>query len=362
MADLVCRAACSPPPIDGVPLGNSMSPTTARRGGHWLRALAGNTASRNWCAAHDIELKASNEGSNTTGNFLVPADYDQSILRLTEEYGCLRAFCDVRPTTSDLSQRARRVGGAQAYWTPEGTSCTESSMSWDAIEASPKKLMILGRCSAELFSDSAPSLADYFATEIAYAFAQSEDAAGFVGDGSSTYDGMSGLATKLAGGAGAVAAATGSATSWSSVTQTDVGNLVASVQASAIPDSAFYMNKKAYGSIVVRLASTAGGLVATVGPGGQINASWLGFPVRFSNSIPETAGSNLPIMFFGSLRRAVTLVERRATTVALSWQAAKGGTFESDQCLVRGTERLAIIAHDYTNGSAGPISMLVGTT
>ena len=361
MSEFHCRANCNPPPVGDI-LGASIDPVIAERGGHWLKALQGNVASKRWCEARKIRLRsAAAEGvPDSGGGFLVEPDFDAEILQITETYGTFRANCDVRPTTSDLLQRPRRVGGLTAYWTAEGASITETSMSWDSLEASPRKLAILGRCSAELFMDSAADVGSYIATEISYAFAAGEDAAGFLGDGSATYCGQTGLQTKLTGTAGAIAASTGSAAAWTAVTATDIGNLVASVQASAIPDSAFYMNKKAYGAIVVRLAGTAGGLVASVGAGGQINASWLGFPIRFSASIPEVAGSNLPIMFFGSLRRSAQMAERRQTIIRIAWQSPN--TFETDQRLIRGSERLAIIVHDTTDGSAGSMSMLVGTT
>jgi hypothetical protein len=52
--------------------------------------------------------------------------------------------------------------------------------------------------STELAEDAVISIADDLAQEMGYAFAVAEDAAGWTGDGTSTYGGISGVKTKLA--------------------------------------------------------------------------------------------------------------------------------------------------------------------
>jgi HK97 family phage major capsid protein len=59
--------------------------------------------------------------------------------------------------------------------------------------------MVLTTVSNELNEDAFVNLADDVAGEIAYAFAKKEDECGFVGDGTSTYGGIEGVASKLLG-------------------------------------------------------------------------------------------------------------------------------------------------------------------
>ena len=58
------------------------------------------------------------------------------------------------------------------------------------------------RMSTELAEDAAINVADDLAREMAYAFATAEDAAGWNGDGTSTYGGIMGMRTKFAAGVG----------------------------------------------------------------------------------------------------------------------------------------------------------------
>ncbi len=60
-----------------------------------------------------------------------------------------------------------------------------------------KKLMVLTKYSNELNEDAVLNIGDDLAGEIAYAFALKEDQCGFLGDGTSTYGGITGVTTAL---------------------------------------------------------------------------------------------------------------------------------------------------------------------
>jgi HK97 family phage major capsid protein len=221
-----------------------------------------------------------------------------------------------------------------------------------------QKLGILVRCSSELFEDSASDLSAFLTSEFAYAFAAIEDDSGFFGDGSQAYRGIQGLAMRLAGNRSSVTAAAGHNT-FSTVDTTDLSNLVSSVLASALPGAAWYCSSAAFGALFCRLGGTSGGLVATAGPGGLENASYLGFPIRFLSKLPDvsTTLAGLPMLFFGDLSMSSLLAERRKLIVSLSRQHA----LDTDQILIRCTQRMMISNHD--TGSAtvkAPIAMLLG--
>jgi HK97 family phage major capsid protein len=246
----------------------------------------------------------------------------------------------VRPRLSDGRVRPRRVGGVIASFVPEVGAIPLSQFLLDAVESSQKKLAVLIAASSELFEDSASDLGAFLASEIGYAFAGVEDDAGFNGDGTSTYRGIRGLGTMLAGTKGAVAAATGHDT-FLEGDNTDLANVMAQVMSSAIPGAAWYTSAMGYGQLFSRLAGNSGGLVATQRADGTVNASYLGFPIRFSAKLPDVSSTlaGKPMLCFGNLTMSSRIVERRQMVVAISQQHG----LDTDQFLVRGTERMDIV-------------------
>src|ERR1700680_1188822 len=334
-------------------------PKQAAVAGHFFRALHGAERSKRWCVDRSIGLtKASAEFPDGAGGFLVPEVVDAAIIRVLETVGAFRQGAEFRPTTSDAAIRPRRVGGLTATYLSDGQVFPESSFQLDGVEVSMKKIGILARASAELFEDSASDLGEFLTREIGYAFASAEDDAGFNGDGSSTYRGISGLAARLAGMKAPVTAATGHNT-YLTLDSTDLANLIGQVMGSAIPGSAWYCSALAYGQLFCRLTATAGGLFVTGEGGAGSQANYLGFPLRFSAKLPNigTTLSGLPMLFFGNLAMSSVIVERRATIVALSRQRA----LENDQVLVRGTRRSDIVNHSTGSAvAAGPVAVLLG--
>ncbi len=334
----------------------------AERVGHWFKALVGQEASRVWCVKRGIGLtKATNESSNVTGGFLAPLDFDAAIINVRETVGAFRQGAEVRPSRSDGQVRPRRTGGLTANFVSEGASIPESSFQLDAIGSNQKKLAILARASTELFEDSAPDLGEFLASEIGYAFAAKEDDCGFNGDGTSTFCGISGLATRLAGLKSSIAAASGHNT-FLTLDNTDIANVMAGVLATAIPGAAWFTSATGYGQTICRLCAVSGGLTTAIRPDGTLAANYLGFPVIFSGKLPDVSTSlaGSAMLFFGNLAQAAVLVERQQQTIiAVSRERA----LDADQILIRGVQREDIINHTVGDASTrGPIAMLVGTS
>ncbi len=334
----------------------------AEKVGHYLKAMAGNDASRKFCVDRGIGLiRATNESGNTAGGFLAPQDFDAAIIAIRETVGAFRQGAETRPSGSDNQVRPRRVGGVTANFVREGGTIPESQLQFDAVETTQKKLAVLCRGSSELFEDSAADLAEFITTEIAYGFAATEDDCGFNADGSSAFSGISGLGTKLVGLKSAVAAASGHNT-FVTIDINDVTNLMAGILATAIPGAAWYVSASAYALCFCRLAANSGGLVARQRADGTISANYLGFPVNFSGKLPDVPSglAGKPMLFFGNLAMSSVIVERQQQTViAISRDRA----LDADQVLIRGVRREDIVNHDVGDANTrGPIAMLVGTT
>lgn len=331
----------------------------ATRAGRWLKALAGDVAARDWCVARDIRLtKATGGAGNMAGGFMVPTELDTAIIAVRDAVGAFRAGADVRTARTDRKVHPRRAGGLVANFVEEGAPIPESALTFDAVGATLRKLAILARSSAELWEDSAADLAEFIAVEIGYAFAAKEDDCGFNGDGTDAYGRISGLGAKLAGAASAISAASGHDT-FLKVDDTDIANLMGGVIASAHPGAAWYVSALGFAQILCRLAGGHGQLITRTG-GAGLEAWYLGYPVRFSASLPNVATSltGAPMLFFGNLRMASVLVEHAAgTVIAVSMDR----TVESDEVLVRGTRRGDIVNHATGDADTrGPIAALFG--
>jgi HK97 family phage major capsid protein len=331
----------------------------SERIGMWFKALTGQPAARDWCVSHGVALqKATSESTNVTGGFLAPEDFDAAIINVRETFGAFRRGAEVRPARSDGQIRPRRTGGLTANFVTEGAAIPESSFQLDAVESAQKKLAILARSSAELFEDSAPDLGEFLTSEIGYAFASKEDDCGFNGDGTSTFSGITGLATKLVGTKSSVAAASGHNT-FLTLDATDLSNLMAGVLATAIPGAAWYTSATGYGQAICRLSAGTGGLVATLAPDGTIAANYLGFPVIFSGKLPDisTTLTGKMMLLFGNLAMSSVIVERQAQTIlAISQSRA----LDTNQVLVRAVQRCDIVNHTVGDANTrGPVAMLV---
>jgi HK97 family phage major capsid protein len=332
----------------------------AERVGHWFKAIVGQDKSKAWCIEKGIGLtKATSESMDSVGGFLAPQDFDAAIINVREMVGAFRQGAEIRPTRSDGQVRPRRTNGLTANFVTEGSSIAESSFQLDAVESAQKKLAILGRASSELFEDTAADLGEFLTSEIGYAFAAKEDDCGFNGDGTSSFSGINGLSTKLAGLKSSVAAASTHKT-FLTLDNTDLTNLMAGVLATAIPGAAWYTSATGYAQTICRLGAIAGGLVAMQRPDGTISANFLGFPVRFSGKLPDVSTdlSTKPMLFFGDLSQSSVLVERQQQTIiAISHDRA----LDADQVLVRGVQRCDIVNHSVGDASTrGSVAMLVG--
>ncbi len=336
----------------------------AYKSGQWIRAaILGNKEAARWCRDHDmwVETRAHSENVNTTGGALVPNEFAQTVIDLREKYGIFRQFGRVVPMSRDTMTAARRTGGLTAYWAAENTAITESTKSWNNINLIAKKLGVYALIPSELNEDAIINMADDLAQEAAYAFAKKEDETGFIGDGTSTYNGVLGLTKALESNAsliGNYAAASGHNT-FAEIDAADLTGLMGILPVYAEPGAAFYCSKLCYSTVFQRLALTAGGnTIQSVS--GEYEPSFMGYPVRVSQTLPASASThdNTTMLLFGDLSQAATMGDRREFTFAQSADYK----FAEDQIAVKATERIDINVHDFGDTTnAGPIVALIGT-
>lgn len=320
-----------------------------------------------WCKEHGISFQraAHSESDNDSGGIWVPVEFDNTFVELREKYGRFRSFADVTPMSSDRKLRRRNKGGLVARPVGAvGTSRkqTTQKMKWDAFELIARKWGVFVKIEDELSEDAIIDYADKLIGEMSYAFSKAEDDAGFNGDGSSTYHGITGVRAALRkvhatiGNIKGLTVASGNA--YSEIVKGDFTNLIGSLPEYADNDNtAFYCHRTFFWNVMVPIMIAAGGVTAK-----EIQESkqkmFLGYPVQVSQVLPKTEANSQICCLFGDLREAVTFGDRRGIVVR---QTDSNDTdFEEDLISMKATERFDINVHDVGDTSeAGPIVGLI---
>ena len=336
--------------------------------GQWALAAMGDSSARQWCSDNGIELRRNaekrtmGESSNALGGFLVPSQFESAIIDLKEEYGILRQHVDVITMNRDTASVPRRAGGVTAYWVGESDAITQSDASWDSVGLTAKKLGALAKISNELDEDAIINVGDRIAFEIGYAFAVAEDVAGFIGDGSSTYGQVTGITESLLGlsstRADIAGLVVGAGNLWSELTLGNFNSVKAKLPVYAQKRAAWYCHNTFYADVMERLALAAGGATAESIINGAAVGRFLGYPVVLTPAMPGVEANDKVACVLGDLSMAVTLGDRRQTTIAFSDSALNA--FEKDEIVIRGTERLDIVVHDVGNAHATAASRVPG--
>jgi len=326
--------------------------------GQWLLAnLWGHDGAKAWCDQHIRAAQSTTD--NLKGGNLVPEEFERSIIRLVEEYGVFRRNARVIPMASDTYIVPRRLTGITVYFPGENTEITASDPTHDQVTLTARKMAALVKYSSEIDQDAVVSIADMLATEIAYGFAVKEDACGFLGTGTSTYGGISGLITQCAAATATVVTAATANTAFSTLDLTDFESMVGKLPRFPGIRPKWYISQAGWAASMMRLQDAAGGNTSAnlgAGPG----LSFLGYPVEIVQSMNSTLTAQTStngLCYFGDLAMAATFGQRRGVQIALS----NDRYFEYDQIGIKGTERFDINIHD-VGDTSNPGAMIMLST
>lgn len=321
--------------------------------GRFVMAVIGNhQPSVQWCRDHGVIRNAMGENDDLKGGVMVPHQMESAIINLKEMYGVFGQNVRTVPMTSDTMSIPRRLSGVTAYAVTEAQEITASDATMNQVSLTARKFATLTRISSELNEDAIISIADFIADEIAYAHAVKEDACGFLGDGTTTYHGIMGLANVLAAGSVATAGA-------GLDTDAELTIAVFQLAVSKLPQypgiaPKWFVNSAVYHNVMGRLQMAMGGNTVTdLGNGPTLQ--FLGYPVVFVQTLPNAVTAASKFAYFGDLRMAATKGNRRGVTIA----ADASRYFEYDQTAIRSTLRYDINIHEIGTASvAGPIVQL----
>lgn len=326
-----------------------------RAGMHVKGFLMDDSEARRWCFDHGVESRAQAGGVNSLGGVLVSDEMSNEIIRLVEEFGAFPANARRMPMSSDSMVIARRTGGLTARAVGENTEISTSDVNFDNVQLTARIWGIANRIPNSLLEDSIIDLADVMALEIAQAFAEAFDNTGFIGDGTSTYHGETGITVKIDDGnhtASVVTAANGN-TTFGTLDLDDFTKAVAKLPLYAKRNAKWYISPSGWGAAMLRLMAAAGGNTKGDVAGGYAE-QFLGYPVVMCHPMVGalTGTTGQVACLFGDLSQAATFGERRAIAI----RTASERYIEYDQTLTFATTRNAIVVHDLGNTTtAGPM-------
>ena len=347
------------------PLKAFRSSEAAYRAGMHIKGFVfGDAEARRWCKDHGVESRVQAGGINSLGGVLTSPELSSEIIRLVEEFGVFPQQAKRVNMNSDTLVYARRTGGLTARPVGENVEVTASDVTFDNVELTAKIWGVANRTSNSLLEDSVIDLADAMAVETAQAFSEAFDNAGFIGDGTLAYHGVTGVAVKILQSAysASVVTATGNAT-FDTLTMKNFTDLLARLPMYARSRNArWYISPAGWGSAMLRLAMLPGG---SSGPGGNssdnvasgFGETFLGYPVTLVQSLESrlTGTTGGCAALFGDLSQAAIFGERRAISI----KTASERYIEFDQTLTFATTRNAMVVNDIgSTTKAGPVVAL----
>ena len=347
------------------PLKAFRSSEAAYRAGMHIKGFVfGDAEARRWCKDHNVETRVQGGGVNALGGVLTSPELSSEIIRLVEEFGVFPQYAKRVGMNSDTLVYARRTGGLTARPVGENVEVSASDVTFDNVELTAKIWGVANRTSNSLLEDSVIDLADAMAVETAQAFAEAFDNAGFIGDGTSAFHGVTGVCSKILQSAysASVVTATGNAT-FGDLTMRNFTDLLARLPMYARSRNArWYISPAGWGSAMLRLAMLPGGSSnaggnSTDNVAAGFGETFLGYPVTLvqpmESRLTGTTGGVAAI--FGDLSQAAIFGERRAISI----KTASERYIEFDQTLTFATTRNAMVVSDLGSTSkAGPVVAL----
>ena len=312
----------------------------AFRFGSWALACIGYKKSAQWCTDNGIVTKIANiEGNNSAGGFLVPEEFENAIVTLREQFGVIRNHARVVPMSSDIKRMPRRASNLSASFVGEASTASQSNETFDQINLVAKKSMVLTKFSSELSEDAVINFADDLAGEMAYAQAKLEDQCAFIGDSTSTYGGITGLANAV-GSAGVSTAAV--STTAGAITLGEIQSAFALLpQYADNANAKIFCHKTIWNSVFLRLAYVSGGNNAVDLLTGSGQLSFAGYPVVLSQAMNSATSTGKIMFHFGDMSQGVYFGDRRQTSVDFSNSALT--SFETDMLAYRSTTRWDLV-------------------
>jgi HK97 family phage major capsid protein len=307
-------------------------------------------------------IKTSTTGSQASGSLLMTTEMIPSLITLFEEYGVFEADAAHVPMASGSTIQPKMDALMTLYCPGEGTAPTVTDPTIGAVMMVAREILGLIAYSMALDEDSAIALAELYAPWIARSYAYYTDLIGFLGDGTSTYFGMRGIAGAMAAVDSTIGnrkgVVVGSGNAYSEIVYSDFEAMAGKLPQFADNErTRAYMHKYFYYTVFVRAALAAGtGHAQEVILGtAQRQKLMLGYPTRFVQVMPKAEANSQHCCTLGDLSLGCQFGTRGALEVATSDQRY----FDTGLIAVRTRRRIFCNAHGVGDTSKeGPLIAL----
>lgn len=216
-------------PITGKPATNGES-KTGRATDEYKRAFWNSMRGKRTA---DIQ-NALQVGTDSEGGYLVPDEFERTLVEALEEENIFRQLANVITTSSGDRKIPVVATKGTASWVDEEGSIPESDDAFGQVSIGAFKLATLIKVSEELLNDSVFNLESYIAREFARRIGSKEEEAFFVGDGAGKPSGI-----LAASGGGQVGVTTAGATA---ITLDEILDLFYSLKSPYRKNAVFIMN------------------------------------------------------------------------------------------------------------------------
>ena len=137
---------------------------------------------RSKSVSHEV-FNALQIGTDSEGGYLVPDEYDRTLVETLQEENIFRRLAHVISTESDDRKIPVVASKGTASWIDEEAAYPESDDSFGQVSIGAHKLATMIKISEELLNDSVFDMPSYIAREFARRIGAAEEEAFFTGDG-----------------------------------------------------------------------------------------------------------------------------------------------------------------------------------
>lgn len=225
--------------------------------------------------------------TDSEGGFLVPDEYERTLVKSLEDANIMRTLCTIIRTDSGERKIPVVASTGTGSWVEEEGDIPESDDTFGQITLSAHKVATMIKVSDELLRDSVFDIQSYIAGEFARRIGACEEGAFITGDGTHKPTGL----LHATNGAGV-----GVTTAGATFTADEVIDLVYSVRSVYRPNAVFLMNDSAIRALR-KLKDGSGQYLWQPGLREGEPDRLLNHRVYTSAYMPETAAGNKPILF-----------------------------------------------------------------
>ena len=304
--------------------------------------------------------KSQDSQTIAAGSVLVGEELSSRLIELMGVYGKFRKNCQIVQMNSQRLDVPKISGNVTIYVPGQKVSITESGMTFGSVRLDVRAFAAYVGVSRELDDDAVISIGEIIARSMIRSLVKKEDEIGFVGDGTETYNGMSGIVgafwsidddqANIAG------LKTGSGNAYSELALVDFEGTIALLPPEFDEFAKWYMHKRFYYNVIMPLVRAAG-----VGNFIDLITDrkaryFMGYEIEFVHCMPYAEADSQICAVLGDLRDGAYLGERKQ----LELERSDHVLFQNYMTAFRGVERIDINAFGVGDGTnPGPIVGLI---